>query len=261
MYEKELKVAIELAVEAGKRILKIYNSDTYDITIKIDESPVTTADHMANELIVKGLYKEFPQYAILAEESIDNLERLNYESCWLVDPLDGTKEFIKHNDEFSVNIALVYKQRPVLGVIYNPVTEELYYAIENEGSFYEQTNKVLKEIAVSEKVDEIRALRSRSRISPKLTEMYDNEKKIKEVIKMGSSLKGCTIAKGEAEIYYSLGKTMEWDTAAMEIIVLEAGGVFKQLDDTVMLYNRRNSTNKGFYILNKVENKIQFKGE
>ncbi|MEA3424480.1 MAG: 3'(2'),5'-bisphosphate nucleotidase CysQ [Bacillota bacterium] len=258
MYDKELEVAKKLAVDAGKLIMHVYIDESYDINIKSDESPVTTADHLANDLIVKELKKEFPQYAILAEESEDDLTRRDNDYCWLVDPLDGTKEFIKHNDEFSVNIALVYKKRPVLGVIYIPVTEELYYAVEESGAFYEADGVYKKKIYVSDKIDEIKALRSRSRISQKLTDIYENESKITEVIKMGSSIKGCFIAKGEAEIYYSFGKTMEWDTAAMEIVVSEAGGIFRQLDDSIMYYNRKTSTNNnGFYIINKKKNKLR----
>ncbi len=258
MYKKELDLAKKLAIDAGKLIMQVYLDKSYDISIKSDESPVTTADHLANDLIVKILKKEFPQYAILAEESEDDLIRRDNDYCWLVDPLDGTKEFIKHNDEFSVNIALVYKKRPVLGVIYIPVTEELYYATKELGTFYEAKGVLKKKISVSDKTDDIKALRSRSRISQKLTDIYENETKITEVIKMGSSIKGCFIARGEAEIYYSLGKTMEWDTAAMEVIVSEAGGIFKQLDDSVMYYNRKISTNNnGFYIVNKKENKLR----
>jgi len=258
MYDKELDLAITLAVDAGKLIMKVYLDKSYDISIKSDESPVTTADHLANDLIVKELENEFPQYAILAEESEDDLIRRDNDYCWLVDPLDGTKEFIKHNDEFSVNIALVYKKRPVLGVVYVPVTEELYYATEESGAFYEAKGVLKKKISVSDKIDDVTALRSRSRISQKLTDLYENDSKITKVIKMGSSIKGCCIAKGEAEIYYSLGKTMELDTAAMEIIVSEAGGMFKQLDDSVMYYNRKISTNNnGFYIVNKKENKLR----
>ncbi len=257
MYDKELDLAKKLAIDAGRLIMRVYLDKSYDISIKSDDSPVTTADHLANDLIVKELKTGFPQYAILAEESEDDLIRRDNDYCWLVDPLDGTKEFIRHNDEFSVNIALVYKKRPILGVIYIPVTKDLYYAVKGEGSFLENSIGETKKISVNDKTDGIIALRSRSRISQKLTDLYENESKITDVIKMGSSLKGCTIASGEADIYYSLGKTMEWDTAAMEIIVSEAGGVFKQLDDTVMCYNRKISTNNnGFYIVNREENKL-----
>lgn len=256
-YQNELEVAKKLAIEAGKVIMEVYTDESYEIMTKSDESPVTTADHLANEIIVSELKNRFPDYAILSEESIDDFERRDNDYCWSIDPLDGTKEFIKRNGEFSVNIALIYKKRPILGVIYVPITSELFSAVEDYGTYYESPLGEIKKVSVTDKLENLTALRSRSRISGKLNDMYSHETKIRSVIKLGSSLKGCYIAKGDAEIYYSLGKTMEWDTAAMEVIVREAGGVFMQLDDTIMQYNRKDVLNrKGFYILNRFENKL-----
>ncbi len=256
-YYKELEVAKELAVEAGKAVLEIYSKSAYTVERKEDDSPVTTADHAANAIIVAGLGAAFPDMAILAEESVDDKSRLRRDYCWLVDPLDGTKEFIKGNDEFSVNIALVFKGRPVLGVIYLPTTRELFYAVAEEGTYLEVGDEI-KKLRVTNRTQELVALRSRSRVSPGLIELYAGHERIQRVVEMGSSIKGCVIARGEAEIYYSLGKTMEWDTAAMEVIVTEAGGIFMQLDDTPMRYNRKNPLNqKGFYVLNNIENKLK----
>jgi 3'(2'), 5'-bisphosphate nucleotidase len=256
-YYKELEVAKELAVEAGKAVLELYSKSAYTVERKEDDSPVTTADHAANAIIVAGLGAAFPDMAILAEESVDDKSRLGKDYCWLVDPLDGTKEFIKGNDEFSVNIALVFKGRPVLGVIYLPTTRELFYAVTEEGTYLEVGDGI-KKLRVTNKTQELVALRSRSRVSPKLMALYAGHERIQRVVEMGSSIKGCVIARGEAEIYYSLGETMEWDTAAMEVIVTEAGGIFMQLDDTPMRYNRKNPLNqKGFYVLNNIENKLK----
>jgi len=260
-YYKELEIAKELAIKAGEVILRAYRQSDYEIETKDDDSPVTTADREANALIVTGLKEAFGEIPVLAEESADDKARLKSDFCWLVDPLDGTREFIKGNDEFSVNIALVFRSRPVLGVIYVPTTDELYYAVEEEGSYLE-TPQEIKKLRVTNRTQELVALSSRSRVSPRLTAIYAQHQRIREVIAMGSSIKGCMIARGSAEIYYSLGKTMEWDTAAMEIIVTEAGGIFRQLDDTLMCYNRKNPLNeKGFYVLNNSENKLALQEE
>ena len=255
-YDRELERAQALAVKAGRVIMEIYRNKAYEVLYKEDESPVTTADHLANEIIVEGLKASFPEYAILSEERHDDLERRSNRFCWLIDPLDGTKEFIKRNGEFSVNIALIRDKRPVLGVIYLPATSELYYAAENIGAYYIGNDK-RQRIEVSHKTHDLTALRSRSRISQKLTDLYADSKEISNVIRMGSSMKGCRIAHGMAEIYYSLGMTMEWDTAAMEVIVEQAGGIFRQLDGSIMQYNRMDVKNrKGFYILNRIENEL-----
>lgn len=252
--DKELKICIQLAIEAGKEILKVYAMD-FQIERKEDDSPVTLADKQANDLIVKGLAEAFPSYGILAEESKDTKERLQKEWCFIIDPLDGTKEFIKRNDEFTVNIGLAYKNKVVLGVIYVPVTEELYYATKGNGSYYEIGNK--KEVnRVSDIDDKPRMLVSRSHISEELFELIKRND-IKDMKRVGSSLKGCLIAQGKAEIYYRYGLTMEWDTCAMQCIVEEAGGILRQLDESEMIYNREDSVNKiGFYVINKKENRL-----
>lgn len=253
---RELNVSKELAVKAGEAIMEIYK-DSFNIEYKEDESPITLADKTANEIIVDKLKEEFPAYAILSEECEDDLSRLNNDFCWIVDPLDGTKEFIKKNGEFTVNIALSHKNRVVLGVIYLPVTEELYYAAKGLGSYYEiESNS--KRITVSERTENIRVMISRSHATDKLKKLIDgNSHKISEVKKAGSSLKGCLIAKGQADVYYRFSPTKEWDTAAMQCIVEIAGGIFKQIDGTDMVYNRANTLNdKGFYILNRAENTL-----
>ncbi|MCT4596111.1 MAG: 3'(2'),5'-bisphosphate nucleotidase CysQ [Anaeromicrobium sp.] len=251
---KELNMAKELAIKSGKDILKIYNS-SIKVQYKEDKSPLTEADQRSNEIIVYKLKEEFQNYSILSEELKDDKERLNNNWCWIIDPLDGTKEFIKRNGEFTVNIALAYKNKVVLGVIYVPVRDEIYYAVKNEGAFCEKRGHI-KKLYVSNKKENLRLVMSRSHASNKLKELI-RRNNIKYKKRTGSSLKGCLIARGDAEVYYRFGLTMEWDTAAMECIVKEAGGVFRQMDDTEMIYNRENSLNdKGFYILNNIENKL-----
>ncbi|WIF95353.1 3'(2'),5'-bisphosphate nucleotidase CysQ [Caminicella sporogenes] len=253
---KELDTAKKLAVKAGKAILDIYEN-SFEIEYKEDKSPITLADKKSNDVIVEGLKKEFPAYSILSEELEDNKARLKNDWCWIVDPLDGTKEFIKKNGEFTVNIALSYKNKVVLGVIYIPVTDELYYGIKGVGAFYKNKYKEEK-IKVSDRRKELRVVMSRSHATNKLTYLLEkNKDKISDVKKVGSSLKGCLIARGEAEIYYRFSLTKEWDTAAMQAIVECAGGIFKQIDGSDMIYNRENPLNeKGFYILNNIDNKL-----
>lgn len=252
--KKELDLAKDLAIKAGEEIIKVYE-DTIEVEYKDDKSPLTLADKKSNDSIVPEIEKQYPTHSILCEEIKDDKSRLNNEWCWIIDPLDGTKEFIKRNGEFTVNIALTYKQKPILGVIYVPVSKELYYAVKDNGAYYEKNGKVTQ-IKVSDKTEDIRLVMSRSHASEKLKELIEKYN-IKNSISAGSSLKGCLIAKGDAEAYYRFGLTMEWDTCAMQCIVEESGGIFKQMDDTEMLYNRENSLNdKGFYIINKIENKL-----
>ncbi|WP_432402583.1 3'(2'),5'-bisphosphate nucleotidase CysQ [Wukongibacter sp. M2B1] len=253
---EELNLAKALSIKAGEAIMKIY-SDSFEIEFKDDESPITIADKTANGIIVDELKKHFSGYAILSEECEDDLSRLNNDWCWIVDPLDGTKEFINKNGEFTVNIGLAYKNKVVLGVIYIPVTRELYYAAKGFGSYYQKESNIVK-ISVSNRTENIRMMASRSHATDKLKNLIENNShKISNIKRVGSSLKGCFIAKGDAEVYYRFGPTKEWDTAAMQCIVEMAGGIFKQIDGTAMIYNRENTLNhKGFYILNNIENEL-----
>lgn len=249
-----LETCKNIAVEAGKVILEVYSRD-FSVDYKADESPITQADQQSNTLIVRALERKYPECAILAEESQDNPDRLKNDWCFIVDPLDGTKEFVKRNGEFTVNIALAYRGRPVLGVIGIPVTGELYYAVKGHGAYYEKDGHAQK-IAVSSRTEDPRMVVSRSHRSERLQDLIEKNG-IKEIRTVGSAIKGCLIAKGEAEVYYRFGHTMEWDTAAMQCIVEEAGGIFRQMDDSEMTYNRENSLNeKGFYVLNHPRNKL-----
>ena len=259
MYLKELEIAKEAAVLAGKAIMEVYESGDFGIEAKADDSPLTLADKAANRVIVDILKREFPDHAILSEEEKDDLSRLENDLCFVVDPLDGTKEFIKRNGQFTVNIALSYRHKSVMGVIYVPATEELYYAAQGHGSYMEAGGKVTQLHVSTEKKEkcDLNVVMSSSHGSPKMDELLEKYG-LKNFVKVGSSLKGCMIARGEADIYYRHNPTMEWDTAAMQCIVEEAGAVFRQMDDSEMLYNREDSLNaKGFYILNSPENKLE----
>lgn len=259
MYKLELDTAIKAAKLAGDEILKVYSTD-FGSELKSDNSPVTIADKRANKVIVDLLSSIFPSYSILAEESEDDLTRLDNTFCWIVDPLDGTKEFIKKNDEFTVNIALTNKGIVELGVIYIPVTKELYYAYKDYGAYYENSELPPKpeRIYVSRRKKDLIVVRSKSHSTEKLIKMLDaNKDRIESVIPLGSSIKGCHIAHGKADVYYKFDLTSQWDTAAMQCIVEEAGGIFKELNGENMTYDRKETLNlNGFYILNDPSNKL-----
>lgn len=257
-YNKVLEHTKKAAILAGEAIMKVYGEEDFNIEYKEGNMPLTAADKAANKIIIDILKEKFPDCAILSEEEKDNLQRLNNDYCFIVDPLDGTKEFIKRNGQFTVNIALSYKHKAVIGVIYVPVTKELYYAAVGVGSYLEKDG-VTTELKVSkvkkEKTD-LRVVMSNSHGCEQMDSLLQKYK-FKNFIRVGSSLKGCMIAKGEADVYYRHNPTMEWDTAAMQCIVEQAGAIFMQMDDTPMLYNRENSLNeKGFYIINDIENKL-----
>lgn len=264
-------VCNELAVIAGKKIMEIYEDEVTfaNVEYKADNSPLTMADTAANEIIVTRLVKEFPECAILSEEGKDDLIRRENPYCFIVDPLDGTKEFVKRNGQFTVNIALVHEGHPVVGVIYVPVTKELYSGCKGEGTTYKVLDESLDKgadnnvdssevckLSVSDKLEALLWVGSKSHSSEKEQNMIEAHKElIQDVKSAGSSLKGCMVAKGEADVYYRFGLTCEWDTAAMQCVVEEAGGIFRQMDGTEMIYNRVNTLNdKGFFIVNREEN-------
>ncbi len=256
--QKSFEILKNCVLEAGEKILEIYNHHDFEATIewKDDNSPLTLADKAANDIIVAKLKETFPDDAILSEEEEDNKSRLSAERCWILDPLDGTKEFIKRNGEFTVNLALAINGKPVFGIIYAPVLKTLYWAQQGSGAFKQVTGGTIEQIHVSQSTTHLRFVASRSHNHPHMDELLEKHKdKVENIVSMGSSLKGCLVAEGKAEVYIRHNPTMEWDTAAMHIIAVEAGGIFKQLDHSEMRYNREDSLNsKGFYIINRSEN-------
>ncbi len=249
----------KLSIVAGKEILKFYKKE-FHIVLKKDKSPVTDADKKADSLIVSGLKEVYPDIPVLSEESEDDSSRLGARYCFVVDPLDGTKEFINRSDEFTVNIALTEWGRPVLGVIYVPVYDQLYYAIKGMGT-YSLINGKEERLFVSQRTEDIRLTKSRTHHNPELEKLIEDNS-IKNVIPAGSAYKGCLLARGDVEVYYRFGRIMEWDTAAMEIIVTEAGGLFMGMEGNTFLYNKENPENPtGFYAINKEENALLFTKE
>ncbi len=249
-----LPEVIHIARKAGEKILQIYCTD-FTVTSKNDDTPVTCADLAAHELIQAGLETLTPKLPVLSEESeqIPFAQRANWPTYWLVDPLDGTKEFIAHSGEFSVNIALVHGHQAVMGVIYSPVKKCVYYAIRGGGAFYQQDNKAALAIQVRNSTrQKIVLAGTQAKFSTEMQSFVNNLSRTAngyKMIKMGSSLKSCLIAQGVADIYARLGPTSEWDTAAAQCIVEEAGGL---ITDTLMQplqYNTKASLlNPHFFV-------------
>jgi len=256
-YDYELEVARKAATEAGRAILEVYFEDI-EVILKSDDTPVTRADYASNALILDRLIHAFPHHGFLSEESIDDPIRLEKEYCWIVDPLDGTKEFIKKNGEFTINIALAKDREIVMGVVYAPVKEELFFAIRGEGAFMEKEGQVTR-LHVSERLVDLYALKSRSHETIRYAELLaKHSERILVIHRMGSAYKGCLIARGDYDIYYNFGHTMVWDTAPVDLIVTEAGGYFRQLDHTLFKYNTKKIKNdNGFLILNRPENRLE----
>lgn len=253
----------KVSIKAGEEILDVYNSD-FAVQTKDDKSPLTQADLRSNKVIVDFLTTHYPGIAVLSEETKDTGERRQNPFCFVVDPLDGTKEFVKRNGEFTVNIGLCAYGKPILGVVYAPVTNTLWYATIGCGAFSQASDKEIcfddsNRIFVSDKTDGFTVMASRSHADERLAKILDNNKdRIAKTVSAGSSLKGCLIAEGKADIYYRTGLTSEWDTCAMHCVVEQAGGILRQLDRTPLLYNRENTLNdKGFYILNRPENTLE----
>lgn len=253
---KQLETAIEACKKARQVILDIYYSNDLGIEIKPDNSPVTKADKAADEIIRHFLFSRFPNYSILTEESIDNKERLKNDYVWIVDPVDGTKDFVAHNDEFTINIGLSYKHEPVLGVVMIPVTGEIYYASKGNGAFYINGENIMK-IHVNDKVNDLTTLVSRfhsNKVEQETIQKHSNI--IKHQKSVGASIKGCLIARGDAELSYRFSSnTKEWDTCAMQAIVEEAGGFILKFDGSPIMYNRDDVYNRdGYVICNRREN-------
>ncbi len=249
---------LELVQEVGKIILEVYKTD-FHIEHKKDNTPVTTADFAANTFIVKTLTKLTPDIPILSEESdeIPFEKRSTWTLYWLVDPLDGTRTFIEKTGEFSVNIALVYQHSPILGVIYSPVQACSFYAYQGSGAFYQQDTEQARSIQVCSQIpkDQSRKVKvacTKSSHCQALAIFLDNLKKEFHAYTlkyMGSSLKSCMVAKGEADIYARLGPTSEWDTAAAQCIVEEAGGLVTDTNMQILKYNTKDSLlNPNFFV-------------
>ncbi len=238
-YPRELlDEVIAIARAAGREILQVYRSD-FAVKIKADRSPLTAADEASNRTIVSGLRQLTPDVPVLSEESsaVDFATRSRWPRFWLVDPLDGTKEFIKRNGEFTVNIALVEGHQPVLGVVHVPALDRDYFGCRGIGAFRRDGAAPPRRITVSAPArSPARVVGSRSHGGDSLREFL---RRIgpHELVAMGSSLKFCLVAEGAADVYPRLGPTSEWDTAAAQAVVEAAGGAVVGLDRQPLRYN------------------------
>ena len=258
---QNLKLAINACLLAGEKIIEIYNSDDFDLEYKRDNSPLTLADTNSNKIIENVLGTS--NIPILSEEGniFDYHDRKDLKNLWMVDPLDGTKEFVKKNDEFTVNIALIENQKPILGVIFAPALNLLYFSEEKFGSYkldlkdsipcnldYNMAHK----LPISKNKIKNLVVISRSHLDKETLNYIETLKSFNphlESISVGSSLKFCLLAEGKADYYPRFSPCMEWDTAAGQIICKEAG--FELIDQTTnieMMYNRENLLNNSFIV-------------
>ena len=238
-----------IAQKAGDAIMQIYNSD-FAVEYKDDKSPLTEADTKANKIICDALRELYPDTPLMSEENkeVAYEERKEWEYYWCIDPIDGTKEFIKKNGEFTVNIALIHKDTPVLGVVYAPAIGEMYTAKQGEGAFKNGQRLPLQINDAPE--EKLFVVASKSHLSEETQAFIDalETKEIEQVSK-GSSLKLCMVAEGIADIYPRLAPTMEWDTAAADAVVREAGKMTYQFENnTKMVYNKKNLLNPWFIV-------------
>ncbi|WP_457569704.1 3'(2'),5'-bisphosphate nucleotidase CysQ [Desulfurobacterium sp.] len=266
-----LFTAITTALKSGDAILSVYERD-FEVEEKADKSPLTEADKLSHKIITSHL----PDYPILSEEGkeIPYEERSGWKRFWLIDPLDGTKEFIKRNGEFTVNIALVESGKPVLGVVYAPVVKTLYFGSKETGAFkvengdfsfleeitspekfWKEIEKVAVKLPVGKESEEIVVVASRSHRNPEteafIKKLEEKFGKVKTVSK-GSSLKLCLVAEGAADVYPRIAPTMEWDTAAGQAVVEAAGGrVINYETGEPLIYNKRDLLNPYFIVFRK----------
>lgn len=248
-----LEEIVNLARRAGEKILTIYAKD-FNVEYKDDKSPVTDADLAANDVITAGLKALTPDLPILSEESaeISWQERQTWQRYWLVDPIDGTKEFIKKNGEFTVNIALIENGEPVMGVVHAPALNVSYFAANSIGAFKE-CDEARIELKVTRKDNQgtIQVVGSRSHPSPDLAEYLTQFDDVNMVPK-GSSLKLCLVAESTADVYPRLGPTSEWDTGAGHAVAKIAGATVTQLDGSPLLYNQKESYLNPYFVVSRL---------
>jgi 3'(2'), 5'-bisphosphate nucleotidase len=252
MGEMDIKNILAIARIAGEEILKIYNDENLFnvVDFKADDSPLTLADRKSHEVIVQNLEDIFPHIPLLSEEGKDiPFEIRKYWSeFWLVDPLDGTKEFIKRNGEFTVNIALIEEGYPVLGVIYAPVLNTYYFALKGKGTYKIFKGREFRLELSERKMKNLVAVRSRSHASPEEEEIFEKYH-VTKFTSVGSSLKFCMVAEGTADLYYRHGPTMEWDTGAGQAIIENAGFQMTNLKTgNRFSYNKESLLNPGFLV-------------
>ena len=251
-YETLTKVMRDLALEAGEKIMEIYNSEDFEVMLKSDDSPVTVADEAADALISAGLRKAFPDVLLITEEQAATHSQSGT-TFLIVDPLDGTKEFINRRGDFTVNIALVEDGTPTRGVVYAPAKGRMFYtqadgvSVEESGPF-EATPGTTTPIRVSESDNDALMVVASKSHRDQATDDYIAKYAVKDMKSAGSSLKFCLVATGEADLYPRLGRTMEWDTAAGHAVLAGAGGAVVRFDDLSPLAYGKDGYANPFFI-------------
>ncbi|MGR3373937.1 MAG: 3'(2'),5'-bisphosphate nucleotidase CysQ [Pseudooceanicola nanhaiensis] len=252
-HDKLVTVMRQLAIEAGDRIMEIYNSDDFDVKMKSDESPVTEADEAADALISAGLREAFPEAILITEEQAATHETLA-ETFLIVDPLDGTKEFINRRGDFTVNIAYVEHGEPVRGVVYAPAKERMFYtladgtSVEETGPFDPARAGETRPIKVAHPDNDALMVVASKSHRDQATDDYIAKYNVKDMKSAGSSLKFCLVATGEADLYPRVGRTMEWDTAAGHAVLSGAGGRVVRFDDHQPLRYGKDGYANPFFI-------------
>jgi 3'(2'), 5'-bisphosphate nucleotidase len=256
-YNKICEIFRSLALTSGEVIMDVYNTSKFEVLRKSDDSPVTLADKKADEVISKGLKKYFPEIPVITEENVKSHD-LNAQVFFIVDPLDGTKEFIKRRKDFTVNIALVAHGEPIRGIVYAPARQRLFYTDENGDAIEEMADFSISKMGLIKKIKTaysdnkaLKVVASNSHRDKK-TDEYISKYNYKELVSAGSSLKFCLIAAGEADLYPRFGPTMEWDTAAGQAVLSAAGGIVLQMKNKKPLkYGKPNYKNPFFIATSK----------
>ncbi len=251
-YNVLIPVMRKLAIEAGNKIMEIYESDDFDVKLKSDDSPVTVADEAADEIISAGLRAAFPDVLLVTEEQSES-HTVKGDTFLIVDPLDGTKEFIHRRGDFTVNIAYVENGVPQRGVVYAPAKDRMFFtqqdgqAVEETGDFALDTMGPTQAINVAESDNAALLVVASKSHRDQATDDYINKYSVKDMKSAGSSLKFCLVATGEADIYPRVGRTMEWDTAAGHAVLLGAGGQVVRFDDhSPLVYGKADFANPFF---------------
>ncbi len=254
--EIDIEVLLDISIKAGDAIMEIYARD-FAVEIKDDKSPLTEADKKSNAVILEGLKKHYPAIPFISEETklTPYTERKNWNRFWLIDPIDGTKEFIKKNGEFTVNIALIEDGVPVIGVVHVPAQKKTYYGVKGEGSFKIETENTKREIRNETHYtskQKVVVVASRSHLSDETLQFVEDLKaqgKEVDFLSSGSSLKFCLVAEGAADVYPRFGPTMEWDTGAAHAVALYAGkNVINFETKQPLVYNKENLLNPFFIV-------------
>lgn len=265
-YQSLLKLAIGSAFEAGKKIMEVYTTNFF-VETKSDNTPVTNADKVSSRTIVNILSQSNIPIISEEEEIEDYSTRKNHKRLWLIDPLDGTKEFVKRNGEFAVNIALIENQKPVIGIIYAPVLKDMYFAAENFGGFkfhheenfsFQHPDEIFdsaQKLPLQKLPENYTVVASRSHLSREINQRVDYLKNVYgtvDMINVGSSIKQCWVAEGKAHEYPRFGTTMEWDTAAGQCILEQSNAALIDLaTDLPMRYNKESLKNNFFIAKHK----------